>query len=189
MTTYKEIFGKYVKNYSSDPSSDAEGQVWYNTTSGTFKSVLAADAWSAGGNLATARYGLAGAGTQNAGLAVGGYLPPNLSCTEEYNGTSWSAGGALGTARYALAGAGTQAAGLAFGGYPGEACTEEYNPSTIFTAKKTFDYSSTTGNVSLRVESQQTTLNNSSGSLGQLSVSGSSLYFHNGSIWKLVTLT
>jgi hypothetical protein len=41
MTTYKEIFGKYVKNYSSDPTADAEGQVWYNTTSGTFKSVVA----------------------------------------------------------------------------------------------------------------------------------------------------
>jgi hypothetical protein len=40
MTTYKEIFGKYVKNYSSDPTADAEGQVWYNTTSGTFKSVV-----------------------------------------------------------------------------------------------------------------------------------------------------
>ena len=40
MTTYKEIFGKYVKNYSSDPTADAEGQVWYNSTSGTFKSEL-----------------------------------------------------------------------------------------------------------------------------------------------------
>jgi hypothetical protein len=41
MTTYKEIFGKQVKNYSSDPANDAEGQVWYNSTSGTFKSLLA----------------------------------------------------------------------------------------------------------------------------------------------------
>ena len=66
MTTYKEIFGKYVKNYSSDPTSDAEGQVWYNTTSGTFKSVLAIDSWSAGGNMGTARRLLAGCGTQTA---------------------------------------------------------------------------------------------------------------------------
>jgi hypothetical protein len=55
MTTYKEIFGKYVKNYSSDPTSDAEGQVWYNTTSGTFKSVVASAAWSAGSPLIPAR--------------------------------------------------------------------------------------------------------------------------------------
>jgi hypothetical protein len=52
MTTYKEIFGKYVKNYSSDPTADAEGQVWYNTTSGTFKTNVKLGAvFSAGGNL------------------------------------------------------------------------------------------------------------------------------------------
>jgi hypothetical protein len=51
MTTYKEISGKQVKNYSSDPANDAEGQVWYNSTDGAFKSVLATAAWSAGGNM------------------------------------------------------------------------------------------------------------------------------------------
>ena len=74
--------------------------------------------WSAGGPLITTRRSLAGAGTQNAGLASGGNLDFSpISCTEEYNGSSWSAGGALSTARYDLAGAGTQNAGLAFGGY------------------------------------------------------------------------
>ena len=52
-------------------------------------------AWSTGGALATTRYQLAGAGTQNAGLAIGGRINGSTSCTEEYNGTSWSAGGAL----------------------------------------------------------------------------------------------
>jgi len=89
--------------------------------------------WSAGGSLSTARYRLAGAGTQNAGLAFGGATPASTSCTEEYNGISWSSGGALITARLSLAGAGTQGAGLAFGGQNGGfpntvgACTEEYN--------------------------------------------------------------
>ena len=47
MTTYKEIFGKYVRNFSSDPTADIEGQIWYNTTSGTFKTQLSVlDAWS-----------------------------------------------------------------------------------------------------------------------------------------------
>jgi hypothetical protein len=48
MTTYKELFGKYVQNYASDPTStDAEGQIWYNTTSGTFKTALGGyGAWS-----------------------------------------------------------------------------------------------------------------------------------------------
>jgi hypothetical protein len=67
MTTYKEIFGKYIKNYSSDPTDDVEGQVWYNSTTGVFKSVLASAAWSAGGNMGTAR-SISRSGTQTAGL-------------------------------------------------------------------------------------------------------------------------
>ena len=69
MTTYKEISGKQVKNYSSDPANDAEGQVWYNSTSGTFKTVLSSGAWSSGGNLITARATGAGAGTSNISIS------------------------------------------------------------------------------------------------------------------------
>ena len=87
--------------------------------------------WSAGGALSQARYCLAGAGTQNAGLAFGGQYGGGQTCTEEYNGSSWSAGGALSTARYSLAGAGTQNAALAFAGStPGATCTEEYDGSS-----------------------------------------------------------
>ena len=45
-------------------------------------------AWSAGGALITARWYLAGAGTQNAGLAFGGATPAVSSLTEEYTGGS-----------------------------------------------------------------------------------------------------
>ena len=85
--------------------------------------------WSSGGNLITARRQLAGAGTQTAGLCMGGYTGSNSSATEEYNGTSWSSGGNLITARRELAGAGTQTAGLCMGGTTGSnsAATEEYN--------------------------------------------------------------
>jgi hypothetical protein len=85
--------------------------------------------WSAGGNLITARRLLAGAGTQNSGLAFGGATPTIVSCTEEYNGISWTTGGNLSTARYGLGGAGTQNSGLAFGGLtPANSnATEEYN--------------------------------------------------------------
>ena len=76
MTTYKEISGKQVKNYSSDPANDAEGQVWYNSTSGTFKSVLSVGAWSAGGNLITQIYATAGAGASPP-PGAGASLPPN----------------------------------------------------------------------------------------------------------------
>ena len=41
--------------------------------------------WSSGGNLATARRYLAGAGTQTAGLCMGGYTSSYSAVTEEYN--------------------------------------------------------------------------------------------------------
>jgi hypothetical protein len=64
--------------------------------------------------MGTARYGLAGCGTQTAGLAFGGRNSNNA--TEHYDGSAWTAGGNMGTGRYRLGGAGTQTAGLAFGG-------------------------------------------------------------------------
>ena len=84
--------------------------------------------WSSGGNLATARYGLAGAGTQDAGLCMGGYISAVSAVTEEYDGASWSSGGNLATARGELTGAGTQTAGLCMGGRISTASvvTEEY---------------------------------------------------------------
>ena len=124
MTTYKELFGKAVKYLSTDPdNAQAEGQVWYNSTSGTFKSIVSGAAWSSGSPLITGRVALGGAGTQTAALAAGGSLPVSpyqVTATEEYNGSGWSSGGNMGTARYALAGSGTQTAALAFGGssYP-----------------------------------------------------------------------
>ena len=92
-----------------------------------------AGTWTAGGAMAIARCDLAGAGTQNAGLAFGGSITPAAqTATEEYNGTAWSPGGVMATARYGLGGAGTQDAAVAFGGYattPGAdtGATEEYN--------------------------------------------------------------
>jgi hypothetical protein len=132
MTTYKEIFGKYVKNYSSDPTADAEGQVWYNTTSGTFKSVVASAAWSASSPLITARSDVAGAGSQTTALAFGGQTPSATGATEEYNGSGWASSGSMGTGRYAISGFGTQTAAVAAGGspYPGTTAVEEYNGST-----------------------------------------------------------
>ena len=55
-----------------------------------------AGTWSSGGNLATARQNLAGAGSQTAGLCMGGLLSDgktNSAATEEY--TITVAGGSL----------------------------------------------------------------------------------------------
>jgi hypothetical protein len=131
MIILKEIKGQKVQVLATDPSTLLEGQLWYNSTSQTFKGAVyqpgSSGAWASGGNMSIERGALAGAGTQNAGLAFGGYDENYLDVTEEYNGSSWSSGGNLNNTRYDLAGAGTQTAGLAFGSNPVAAHTEEYN--------------------------------------------------------------
>jgi hypothetical protein len=47
-------------------------------------------AWTAGGSLGTARYGLGGAGIQTAALGFGGYSTANTGATEEYDGSTWT---------------------------------------------------------------------------------------------------
>ena len=110
-------------------ASPATGDIWFADGQFHFASDwdLLTGVWATGGNLATARYYLAGAGTQSAGLCMGGTTGSYSVVTEEYNGTSWSSGGNLATARQGLAGAGTQSAGLCMGGYTGSnsAVTDE----------------------------------------------------------------
>jgi len=121
--------------------TEYEGQIWYNSTLGSFRSVLSVSAWSAGGNLSTARYGGASSGTETAALLSGGNTLPGGSdsptgATEEYGGTSWTAGGSLSTARYSSGAFGVQTASLITGGDnrpPGSAyltTTENYNGSS-----------------------------------------------------------
>ena len=62
MTTYRQLKGYNVKRVDSDPANAQVGQVWYNDTLNQIKvrtQVVAA--WASGGNLGTARDGLAGA--------------------------------------------------------------------------------------------------------------------------------
>jgi hypothetical protein len=104
MTTYNEIAGRRVNFLSSDPTyvdTNSDGQVWYNSSTATLKAWLPTGTWSAGGNLNTTRRDLAGAGTQTAALAFGGYVPVNTPSTssEAYNGISWTATPGLNTGR------------------------------------------------------------------------------------------
>jgi hypothetical protein len=70
MTTYNELAGLRVNYLGSDPTLNTgnEGQVWYNSTTGTLRSLVQLKAWSSGGNINTARGAIRGAGTQTAGL-------------------------------------------------------------------------------------------------------------------------
>ena len=138
MTTYKEIFGKQVKNLSSDPpAAISEGQIWYNTSSNTFKSTLAVAAWSSGGNLPQVVSYNSGAGTQTAALSIGGQAASTsaIQNTYEYDGSSWSDGGSVapvypGVSSYYGASCGTQTAALIVGGGSGTTATGEYNGSS-----------------------------------------------------------
>ena len=96
-----------------------------------------AGTWTTGPDTIVARKTVAGAGTANAGLAIGGDNPPSsfFSCTEHFSGTAWSAGGALIQARSGIGTVGTENAALASGGCNTPVsqkltCTEEYDGSS-----------------------------------------------------------
>jgi hypothetical protein len=105
-----------------------EGDMWFNSTSSTLKGYgtaagLPAATWASGGNLNVAKSSAAGAGTQTAGIFMGGRgSPPSNTVyaqTELYNGSTWTEVNDMNTGRYSLSGAnsGSQTATLAFGGY------------------------------------------------------------------------
>ena len=117
MTTYKEIHGRAIKFVSADLSQT--GEIFYNSTAGSFKSIIQSTAWSSGSPLNTPISYSFGGGTQTAAFSAGGVAAAVPVQTEEYNGSGWSLGGNIGTARYEGGSAGTQTAGLIFGGYTG----------------------------------------------------------------------
>ena len=138
MSTYREIVGKKIKKVSSEPSSGIEGEMWYNSTTGSLRGPKFSEAWSSSAPINTTRYGSGGAGTQTAGLMIGGNVGPSdtrSTAVEEYNGSGWATGGALPTATRSLASAGIQTAAFAAGGYDTANTAEAY----------TYDGSSWTG--------------------------------------------
>ena len=135
MTTYRNIHGRSIQAVTTDPTeSVAEGQVWYNTTSDTFKSIVATEAWVSASPLITGVYGSMQFGLQTAGVAASGSAGPGpTTATQEYNGSGWSSGGNVGSQRYRGGAGGTETAGVIFGGEsPGgdSTATEEYDGSS-----------------------------------------------------------
>jgi hypothetical protein len=96
------------------------GEVWYNTTSGTLKTQIVSEAWSSGGVLNTTRKANSAAGTKAAAVCMGGNTgAPILDASEEYDGATWTTGNSINTARYQGAGFGTQTTAVLAGGSPG----------------------------------------------------------------------
>ena len=99
--------------------------------------------WTSGGSLNTARRWVGTAGTQTAGLAFGGQIPPSgysTNVTEEYGGTSWTSGANLNVTRAvnAVGGGinqdGSQTNALAAGGYQSSG-----SPKTYFNETEAYD--------------------------------------------------
>ena len=140
MSTYEKIHGRSIQAVTTDPTGDvAEGQVWYNTTSDTFKSIINLEAWNSETPVTTSRqYMQTTGGPSTSSVFFGGYHPgdssPNTGSvrTEEWNGLGFETGGDSSSKRYSQGGAITsQTAALMFGGYPGPPggsnATESYN--------------------------------------------------------------
>jgi len=122
MADLKTFSGFPVQNLSSDSTS--VGQIYYNTSSGSFKAVKDGGApigtWSSSGAMNTARTGGLVAGSLTAGLYAGGNTPPSTQASEEYDGSSWTNGNSMvEAARDGVYGFGTQTAALSAGGAVG----------------------------------------------------------------------
>jgi len=137
MATYKEIFGKKVQFLSSDPpASVGQGQIWYNSTSNTFKTSTPTGAWASGGAIPTARSSGSAFGTQTAAAVVGGGISPGgfTPATEEYDGASWTTGGVYPAGYINISTAGTQTAAFSVGGTPPDSNVSATYNGTSWTA-------------------------------------------------------
>jgi hypothetical protein len=139
VSTYREIVGKKIKKVSSDPSSGLDGEMWYNSTTGTLRGLALSEAWISATAMPIQNYGAGAAGTQTAlvyfgGSTYDGSAPfPRVSTTLEYNGSGWASSGAYTGSLNYLGGCGTQTAAMGAGGFSGTANTTasaEYNGST-----------------------------------------------------------
>ena len=125
MASYEEIHGKRVETFSSDPTLDStyEGQVWFNSTSGTLKTVVFSQAWHSGTNMPATKGAAGAGGTASSAFSAGG-TPGPTNLTIEWNGLGYEAGGNITQTRDSIGGAGTGVpAGLIFGGNPGGTTT------------------------------------------------------------------
>ena len=140
MAEYKTIQGFKTQSYATDPvpataawssggnypASLREGGSAGTQTAGlgfggnppaqNLSATYDGTSWTVVNSLGTARYGMAGTGTQTAALCVSGYAGGNTAVTEEYDGTSWTEVNNITTAVNSAAAAGTQTAAVVTAG-------------------------------------------------------------------------
>jgi hypothetical protein len=119
-------------------SKITEGQLYFNSTTNTFKETItdvAGASWAAGGNMVEGRYGNSGFGNNSNAITAGGQPPAfsgSSSKTEQYNGSAWSEVNDLNTDHFFAGALGSSyTAGIVMGGQtpPGTriAITESWN--------------------------------------------------------------
>ena len=77
MSTFKEIAGRNIRSYTTNPDNPLEGQMWYNQTDFALKGVVASGAWSSASSMSTGGGGISGGGTsttQSDALAAMGQI-------------------------------------------------------------------------------------------------------------------
>jgi len=135
MADYKAIHGKNIQSLASDlDNAEGEGQIWFNTTSNDFKTIVkVVGAWSTGGALNTGRVqaGSSIQGTNTATIVFGGYNPgaPNgQTNNESYDGSAWTEVADLNNARWSLSGFGISTSAMAaMGANPNSTSMVNYN--------------------------------------------------------------
>ena len=97
MATYEELHGKRVEVFTTDPTLDSsyEGQVWFNSTDGVNKTVVAFDSIISKpgiirGTTNSNQMGSFSGGSADAMAVFGGNPPTSgATTTEEFNGSGW----------------------------------------------------------------------------------------------------
>ena len=140
-TTYTAVSEEFSPAGATE-SLQVEGQLYFNSTTNTFKETVKSaptGAWASGGAMNTGRqYGLmvsvsGGPSGQSDALAVSGEAAPgNVANVEFYNGSAWTETTDVNTARRLGGGCGGQPAAVVAGGYTtGDvASTEVWNGSS-----------------------------------------------------------
>ena len=97
MADYKTIHGVNLRDYTTDPDTLIEGQVWYDKTNKVVQffhnSVTTAGSFRTANSANTARSSGVGGGPQTSSIFFGGFSNPpavRYANAETYNGTSFS---------------------------------------------------------------------------------------------------
>ena len=141
MATYKGFKGVKVVTKTADPTAlEAEGTVWYNSTSPTalkYAILSPTGSWASVASLSTPKSQAAGFGIATAAIAAGGAAPGILDTSETYDGSTWTEGNNMNSSRRNARATGTVTAGMVVAGWgsPAGVTATEYYDGTCWSVQ------------------------------------------------------